>query len=174
MSRVPFAVGRLPLAEGRQYNRITAHGPGPTAADGRGFTLLEIMLVVILLSVAMTSATWVFRSSLLMLHQSQRSAGAVGRLATAVEMMHRDVADAQTVEVRGQELTARMGDGQLIRWYCGKGTWKREVAGKPTRQWTGLPPAMMTQEKAGVMLLWPDAPLHAGGRAWMEATSWKQ
>jgi prepilin-type N-terminal cleavage/methylation domain-containing protein len=132
-----------------------------------GFTLLEIMLVVILLSVAMTSATWVFRSSLLMLHRSERSAGAVGRLTAAVEVMRRDVAGARTIEAGGHDMTVRSVDGKLVRWQCGEGTWRREAAGEPERRWTGLPEATMAGEKAGVMVEWPDAPLHAGGRAWM-------
>jgi hypothetical protein len=127
------------------------------------------MLVVILLSVAMTSATWVFRSSLLMLRESERSAGAVGRLAEAVEVMRRDVEMAGTIEVGGHGVTVRGVDGRVVRWQCGKGTWQREAAGEPARRWTGLPEATMTAEKAGVMVAWPDAPLHAGGRAWMGA-----
>jgi prepilin-type N-terminal cleavage/methylation domain-containing protein len=132
-----------------------------------GFTLPEIMVVVILLSVAMASASWVFRSSLLMLHRSEQAAGAVGRLSEAMEMMRRDVAGAIHMETGAHGMTLRTASGKTIEWECGKGTWRRQAPGAPARLWSGMPAARFHEERAGVMVEWPDAPLHGGGRAWL-------
>jgi prepilin-type N-terminal cleavage/methylation domain-containing protein len=107
----------------------------------RGFTLLEMIVVLGLLTIAAAVAVPIARWSVLAVHQAETAEDAARRVDTAVDALRRDVWCAgRVISPSPGMLALTRADGHQIIWESvGDGAWRRTESSFPSQEWTGLP-----------------------------------
>jgi prepilin-type N-terminal cleavage/methylation domain-containing protein len=126
---------------------------------GAGFTLTELLVVVLLLGAFIIMSSQVFIVSSRAATESRKRLSLVQRVEGAVGAMRRDVWSAGSIKADGDRVEMVLAEGQVVTWVSAKGVLTRSDKGG-TRSWRELPAAAF--ESAGPTLT---LRLDAGGKA---------
>jgi len=134
----------------------------------RGFTVLEILVVLSLMVTVALVATRLFRSTLRLTHQADASADMVARVDDAMRVLRGDVWSAGRIQTDDERtVTLTGGDGAVITWHLlPGGTLTRDAEGASSgrRAWKALTlPMTFRAEGAGLVIDIADMPEYSGG-----------
>ena len=134
--------------------------PMPCLTSRRGFMLLELLSVIVLMAVFAAVAVPVLRWSIRTL-VTPPPAAAAGRLDAAVGTLRRDVWRAGTLAAPSpHELQLTTPDGHTVTWQVGPG----DHLQRDDRRWDGLfPAASVAIDGVAVRLTLPDGHGFRGG-----------
>ena len=106
----------------------------------RGFSLLEMVVVLGLLTVMSIVAVPITRWAILNMSASQAAASAASRLDNAMQTLRQDVWQAESIDVSiPQTLVLTCADGHKIRWQFGPGdSWQRNGSSSDQCVWTSI------------------------------------
>jgi prepilin-type N-terminal cleavage/methylation domain-containing protein len=106
----------------------------------RGFSLLEMLVTLGLLTVMSIVAIPIARWTILKMGSSQASMSAASRLDNAMQRLRQDVWQAESIDVSiPQTLVLTCADGHQIRWQFGPtDSWRRNVSPSDQYVWTGV------------------------------------
>jgi prepilin-type N-terminal cleavage/methylation domain-containing protein len=132
----------------------------------RGFSLLEMLVVLGLLMVMSTVAFPIARWTILNMAASQTNMSAASRLDNAVQRLRQDVWQAESIDVSmPQTLLLTCADGHQIRWQFGPGdSWGRNVSSSDQCVWTGIANKISCTAAGSVVVMTvPDSASRPGG-----------
>jgi prepilin-type N-terminal cleavage/methylation domain-containing protein len=119
----------------------------------RGFTILEMMMVVGLLTIVFAIAATLTRWSLMANYESQQSAVMDARLDDMVRTIRRDIWQASAIESPNpQTVRVTDADGHQITWTFGPGDSVHRTA-EVERSWPELVGGISTGRNGGVIEL---------------------
>jgi prepilin-type N-terminal cleavage/methylation domain-containing protein len=106
----------------------------------RGFSLLEMLVVLGLLTVMSTVAAPIIRWAILSMSASQTTMSAASRFDNAMQTLRHDVWQAESIDASTpQTLVLTCADGHQIRWQFGPAdSWRRNVSSSDQCVWTGI------------------------------------
>lgn len=132
----------------------------------RGFSLLEMVVVLALLVVMSIVAIPIARWTILKMAASQTTMSAASRFDNAMQRLRQDVWQAESIDASiPQTLLLTCADGHQIQWQFGPGdTWRRNVSSSDQCVWTGIANKISCTAAGAVFIMAvPDDALRQGG-----------
>jgi prepilin-type N-terminal cleavage/methylation domain-containing protein len=132
-----------------------------------GFTLLEMLVVLGLLTIVMGVAGSITRWAILNMAESQAAASAASRMDNAIEALRRDVWQVSAIATAtSRALVLKDADGRTINWQFGPlDSVRRSETSSEDQIWNGVAAGIScAADGSAVVITIPDAAHFGGGK----------